>query len=179
MLILLSSPSLSQFKTQQSQAGGRQGRLAIHQHHAYCSMRKIKMLQSRSKHANPYKSRRGRWVKPILCIPFLIAGYFAYRLSFHTNPLTLLDFGIKPTVETLLTEDYGFHLSLHPKERNDRFPSVDQRVSEISLICSYFSFFCHCCYYQFTNEYFSCALRDDTLAENILIKLVSAAMHHR
>jgi len=89
-------------------------------------MPKFKMLKRRD--ANPYTSRRGRWVKPVLCIPFLVAGYFAYRLSFHTNPLTFLDLGMKPNVETLLTEDYEFHLSMHPKDRNDRFPSVDKRL---------------------------------------------------
>ena len=129
------------------------------------------MLKRRD--ANPYTSRRGRWVKPVLCIPFLVAGYFAYRLSFHTNPLTFLDLGMKPNVETLLTEDYEFHLSMHPKDRNDRFPSVDKRVSAIALTfyLSLFlltyqqTFFLHC--------------HDGNLAQNIHVKLVSATMHHR
>ena len=84
---------------------------------------------------NPYQSRRRSLIKPILSIPFLIVGYYAYRLSFNANPLTVLDLGINPTVETLLTEDYGFHLSAHPKDRQDRFPSVEERVRAISVSC--------------------------------------------
>lgn len=92
------------------------------------------MLNSR-RGVNPYQSRRRSLIKPILSIPFLIVAYYAYRLSFNANPLTVLDLGIRPTVETLLTEDYGFHLSAHPKDRQDRFPAVEERVRANSVSC--------------------------------------------
>lgn len=80
---------------------------------------------------NPYKTRRSRLIKPILALPFFVVIFYGYRLSFHPHSsltLNALDLGIRPTVETFITKDYGFHQSWHPKKRDERFPSREERL---------------------------------------------------
>ena len=85
--------------------------------------------------SNPYKNKRNpairRVIEAVLTIPFLIAVYYFYKLSNNKIPLTALDLGLKPTISTVITEDYDFHLAWHPKSRYKRFVSAEERVSEI------------------------------------------------
>lgn len=78
---------------------------------------------------NPYKSPRSRLIKPFLTLPFFIVIIYSYHLSVHSSSQwNALDLGIRPTVDTFLSKDFGFHESWHPALRQDRFPSRDERL---------------------------------------------------
>ena len=86
---------------------------------------------------NPYKCKlsctSGKVFRAVLAVPLFLAIYFFYQSSLNKDSYTYLDLGIKPDTSTILSKDFGFHLSIHPKSREERFVSFDDRVSEIVL----------------------------------------------
>lgn len=69
----------------------------------------------------------GQAVKILLLIPILMSAFLMYNALSHSKS-NHLDYGIKPTIDTWITEDFGFEMSRQPKLRKDRFPSKEDRL---------------------------------------------------
>mmetsp|Transcript_3774 Transcript_3774/g.5639 ORF Transcript_3774/g.5639 Transcript_3774/m.5639 type:complete len:473 (+) Transcript_3774:77-1495(+) len=62
----------------------------------------------------------------IFYTPMAIVVFFFFKLSRLHG--TLYDMGLKPTSDSYLTTDFGFHPQWHPTKRIDRFPTIIERL---------------------------------------------------